>query len=201
MKNLCTLTFILATCLSYSSYTPRNSRPERASVISPHIKPNSIGAEIGVAGGSFSYHVLLKKFPKKLYLIDSWDYWPKKKTDFVTIDNRRAAMHKQYEKVRDFFASYNNVTVIKERSDTASKQFAELYFDYVYIDGEHSFEGAYYDLKNYFPKVRVGGLIMGDDWGWTGVGPAVKEFVREYQGRCEFLEVKHGQYVLRKLKK
>jgi hypothetical protein len=43
-------------------------------------------------------------------------------------------------------------------------KFVDGYFDFVYIDGDHSYQGAKSDLLNFFPKVRVGGIIAGHDY-------------------------------------
>ena len=37
--------------------------------------------------------------------------------------------------------------------------------DYLYIDADHTYEGVSADLHAWVPKVRYGGLILGDDYG------------------------------------
>ena len=56
--------------------------------------------------------------------------------------------------------------------------------DWIYIDGNHSYEQCIKDLKNALNIVKPGGLIIGDDYGWpdakwqkAGVTKAVNEFV------------------------
>jgi glycosyltransferase involved in cell wall biosynthesis/predicted O-methyltransferase YrrM len=39
----------------------------------------------------------------------------------------------------------------------------DLMFDLVTVDGDHSIEGARFDLENVLPRVRVGGVIVFDD--------------------------------------
>ena len=39
-------------------------------------------------------------------------------------------------------------------SESASKKFNDDYFDYIYIDGEHSFKAVYDDLTYWFPKLK-----------------------------------------------
>lgn len=41
--------------------------------------------------------------------------------------------------------------------------FDESPYDVVYIDGDHSTEGALFDLKNYAPMVKPGGFLVIDD--------------------------------------
>ena len=51
--------------------------------------------------------------------------------------------------------------------------------DLVYIDASHDFEDVLLDLYAFYPLVREGGVLFGDDYnsGWPGVVRAVDEFV------------------------
>ena len=51
----------------------------------------------------------------------------------------------------------------------------------IYIDGSHEDIDAYYDCKEYWPLVKSGGLLFGDDWTWDGVESAVTTFAEENQ--------------------
>ena len=58
------------------------------------------------------------------------------------------------------------------RSDTAAaaERFEEGSVDFLYIDASHSYHGVLRDLIAWFPKVKVGGLIAGDDWCFVTEG-------------------------------
>ena len=48
----------------------------------------------------------------------------------------------------------------------------------VFIDADHSYENTKQDIQDWFPKVRVGGILCGHDIDhkeWPGVGKAVRE--------------------------
>lgn len=66
--------------------------------------------------------------------------------------------------------------LIREKSWIAATQFLDESFDLVYIDGDHTYEGVVKDLAGWYPKVKKGGVICGDDIGWPGVKKAVDEF-------------------------
>jgi hypothetical protein len=53
--------------------------------------------------------------------------------------------------------------------------------DLVYIDGEHTTEAVYEDLKAWYPLVQGHGILCGDDWSWDSVKKAVERFAREKQ--------------------
>ena len=55
--------------------------------------------------------------------------------------------------------------------------------DFVFIDGEHSYETARSDIEAWWPKVSSGGLLMGHDYHRPrspGVCRAVDEFGEEH---------------------
>ncbi len=54
----------------------------------------------------------------------------------------------------------------------------------VFIDGDHSEEGVTRDIRNWYPRVQVGGWMAGDDYNNTGDNwPGVKKAVdKEFPG-------------------
>jgi len=69
----------------------------------------------------------------------------------------------------------------------------------VYIDGNHQYEFVLQDLCTFAPKVKVGGMICGDDYGRGKNSPItrpVKEFLKE--ASAEVIELKKHQYILKK---
>jgi hypothetical protein len=77
--------------------------------------------------------------------------------------------------------------------------FPDAYFDWVYVDGDHSYEGCSRDLELYAPKVRSGGFLLVDDYktGWWGDGliRAVDEFAA--RPAVEWVARQGDQVVLR----
>ena len=64
-------------------------------------------------------------------------------------------------------------------SDIAARVIAGKIFpaDLIYIDASHDYEDVLRDLESYWPLVRDGGVMIGDDYGdWPGVTRAVDEF-------------------------
>jgi hypothetical protein len=97
-------------------------------------------------------------------------------------------LNEQYRHVFTKFLNQHNIKIIREFSHIASTFFPDNFFDFIYIDADHSKEGCYKDLTCWYPKVKKGGIISGHDhiskektiiYGHTvefGVIEAVKEF-------------------------
>lgn len=150
--------------------------------------PNGVGCEIGVLRGEFSKHLLEHWNCKQLHLVDCWEDHPEDydetfhnhKTNYqIMLDNLNS--HKgRYEVCR----GYSNIVV---------ESFEDSFFDFIYVDANHSYEGCKQDLEAYWKKLKPGGLLMGDDYHLKdvetltfgnrppvtfGVTKAVKEFAK-----------------------
>jgi Methyltransferase domain len=72
--------------------------------------------------------------------------------------------------------------VHRETSVAAAPAIPDESLDWVYVDGDHTYDAVRNDLEAWAPKVKPGGLLTGDDYGsfgwWEGdVQRAVDEFV------------------------
>ncbi len=71
-----------------------------------------------------------------------------------------------------------------------SKQVAKEWtkkVDMVFIDGDHSYEGASGDIAGWIPHIKKGGLMLIHDYNagpWPSVCRAVDELLREYEQYC-----------------
>ena len=151
------------------------------------IKSGDVCAEIGVWKGEFSEHIL-KKRPLKLHLIDPWVH-----QDFPVDDPAKLRIYCCEQKEMDRI--YNDVVKKFEEDEAVEIHrefsnrviFPKEYFNWVYIDGNHSYENVLEDLRHYRPFVKSGGFLCGDDYGsndsdpYSNGGPerAVREFTEE----------------------
>ncbi|MFA5250899.1 MAG: class I SAM-dependent methyltransferase [Parachlamydiales bacterium] len=208
---ICNVFVFLATC-SFSigqsdlfTFFEQGKKLTRYEFVRSLIKPGDIGAEIGVCYGKFSYGALLPVQPLKLYLIDPWEYGLRTnvETDPKT-PARQKIRDEDYEKVCKLFEPYKNVEIIRLKSEDAVHMFEDNYFDYVYVDGAHTYAAVMLDLNNYFYKIKIGGVLIGDDYAgdWPEVIQAVDNFLKEHRGEYELVAPlgMSRQYALKRLK-
>ena len=172
------------------------------------IKPQTIGAEIGVWMGNTST-LFLKNNLKKLYMVDAYSIEPyKENTEMsyqeylakyqpITGEIAPAGFQKFYDRVykeiQTRFSTFEEVQICRMTSDEWFEQYLaakghgnDEMLDWIYVDGDHSYEGCLKDLNNAKEIVKPGGLILGDDYGWPdakwqkkGVTKAVNEFINK----------------------
>lgn len=62
------------------------------------------------------------------------------------------------------------------KSHVIAQTFPQDSLDFVLLDASHDYESVYRDLESWYPRVRPGGVIAGDDYTWKGVRRACDEF-------------------------
>jgi hypothetical protein len=185
--------------------TVRRSAPRRQKLLEmiPH---GGMCAEVGVWRGDFSARILELARPSQLHLIDPWRAFDDDTYEGAwyggQLEQGQADMDAVYQGVVDRFAEQRArgiVRVHRMMSTEAAATFSDSFFDFVYIDGNHTYEFVLADLQAFAPKVRPGGLLAGDDYGvqgWWGDGVtrAVDEFVRS--GAATVVMLEQSQFVL-----
>ncbi len=71
------------------------------------------------------------------------------------------------------------VVFIHDTSTNFSKQVLDEELDFIFVDGDHSYEATLADITNYWPKVKKGGIFAGHDINLNTVDAAVKEFFKD----------------------
>ena len=145
-----------------------DTRSDMLSLV-PH---HGVLAEIGVFEGQFSKGIYDVCLPRELVLIDG--------------NNKKTFDGEQLERTaRGRMEGLGGVRMIKSPS-TVLGTFLPNYFDMIYIDGDHSYEGVMSDLVCAARVIKDGGWIMGHDYDYNlakteskydfGVRRAVDEF-------------------------
>jgi hypothetical protein len=143
------------------------------------------GVEVGVCRGEFS-HNLLSYWPGFLHLVDPWQKTQGYEEDYDHTANYLATLDKLKEHEGRFM-------VHRKTSLEASHGFDQEALDFAYLDANHAYKAVLNDLEMWWPKVKVGGILAGDDYGiieeqWVdfghgrvkfGVKKAVDEFAHD----------------------
>ena len=114
-------------------------------------QPGAICAELGVAKGEFSERGLRDYPIGHLYSIDRWS------------DHHNLEEYKETKKRLYPYKDRN--TILKMTFDEALVRFPDEFFDLIYIDGyAHTGQEDGKTLKDWYPKVKPGGVFAGDDY-------------------------------------
>jgi hypothetical protein len=65
------------------------------------------------------------------------------------------------------------ITLYKTTTTEFAKQFSKRKYDYIYIDGDHSYDGVRRDYEYFWPRVKLGGFCVFHDivaHGYLGKG-------------------------------
>jgi len=129
------------------------------------------GVELGVQNGHYS-EVMLKawKNNKEYHLVDLW----------APLDNYAdVANVDQDEQNHRFLGTMERVSPWKGKVQVCRNfttycvtQYQDDYFDFVYVDARHDYKGVHVDLVDWWPKLKVGGIMAGHDYVTQDDGPA-----------------------------
>ena len=140
-------------------------------ILIDRMQKGAVAAELGTYRGDFAKIMLERAEPEKLHIIDV-DY---SKFDDSILDDKRLVKHEGL--THEVMAS-----------------FEDGFFDWVYIDADHSYAGALRDAWASAPKIRPGGFMIFNDFahidpnlGRYGVHCAVVDFMEESRWPMRYL--------------
>lgn len=137
---------------------------------------NSKCVEVGSWKGKSAAYTCeqIIKSKKKIHLVcvDTWE---------GSVEHRGYPnLHRLYDifikNMKPFEKYY---TPIRMTSMEAVKLYEDESIDFIFIDASHEYEDVKDDINNWFPKLKKGCIISGDDYGnpgFPGVQKAVDEF-------------------------
>lgn len=171
------------------------NKRELASLVN-ELYPEGKGVEIGVLRGEYSKIILERWHRGELYLVDTWRHLD----EYIDMNGRDDQYHYDclIQTCKNIKPWEKRAHIVRMDSVKSADMFPDEYFDFIYIDADHSYEGVVRDIKAWWPKIKKGGLFCGDDYipddgdiwltvdqkepvyaGKFGVRKAVNEFISE----------------------
>jgi len=166
-----------------------NNYPIRASIrtfMNTYDKIDLVGVEIGVDEGD-NAECLLTVLPiRKLYLVDPWKTYEgfeinKEYRSYTNTYHTDEQLNKSFETAKFRLKKFGDkVEFIRKKSEDAIDDVPDE-LDFVYVDGNHRYTYVLKDLDMYYPKLKIGGWVCGNDYNMEhgGVVRAVREFIRK----------------------
>jgi hypothetical protein len=141
---------------------------DRYAMITHLIGQNTVGAEVGVQEGYFSKFIINNIKPSEFHLFD---------LDFSPLFNANSEV-----------ANHPCVKIHLGNSSEAMQGLPSSHFDWIYIDGDHSYEGCKADINAAMQIIKPGGILIFNDYVlWSiaecidyGVPYAVGELLHEH---------------------
>ena len=147
-------------------------------------------AEVGVNRGDFSELILKITEPEQLHLIDIWN-------SVMYPGSLLKEVYARFKKPVDG----GKVQIHHMLSTEAANDFENGYFDWIYLDANHSYDSVSEELAKYAPKIKHDGIIAGHDYiqgHWEelcryGVVEAVHEFCVKHEWELVCLTIEPSE--------
>jgi len=138
-----------------------------------------IAAEIGVFFGYNARDINRSLNLTRFYLIDPYEKYKEYKDDvsYFLLAKAKKKAHK--------INKSENIIWLEYFSEKAIKRINEE-VDFIYIDGNHSYEYVKKDIELYWNILKKGGIIAGHDIQGLEVSKAVLEFANENKLEVHF---------------
>lgn len=123
--------------------------------------------------------------------------------DYDDYDEYKNKQEKTYETFLKNIEPYSDkIKHIRNFSHKQIPNFEDDFFDIIYIDGNHDPSFVLEDAVLSFRKLKPGGILIFDDFGWHGVYETTRGiigFIDAYNKKIQYLGEKETQVFIRKL--
>jgi hypothetical protein len=167
--------------------TPNSSTPIRYAEIGAFYGANMVS--VAETYGSHPDSVLIA--------IDPWtDY-----SDYPEYKGQQMSIYDAFTRNMENCGLKDRVTVKRGYSHEVLPTLEDNSFDIIYIDGNHEPEYVLEDAVLAFRKVKVGGRLIFDDYGWGGpdlTKRGIDSFLHGYRHRIVVLGSRESQVFIQK---
>ena len=154
--------------------------------------------EIGIAAGWHIETILKEHKNLKCYGIDPYVVYDE--NDSFSVDISKIDCTLSFQENFDYYCKavnerltiYDNFTHIRKDSNIAAENFSDNSIDLLFIDGNHTYNYVKNDCERWWSKIRLNGIMCGDDYYWPEVKKAVDEF--SSNKKLEFCSYRNSGY-------
>jgi predicted O-methyltransferase YrrM len=145
------------------------------------------GANILSVANSYGLHN-----DSKLYCIDPWEDY----NDYPEYKNQQSSIYNSFINNVEKSGVKNKIIINRGYSNNEIPKFQDNFFDIIYIDGNHEPDYVLEDAVLSFRKLKIGGIMIFDDYGWGGpdlTQKGIDAFLSGYHKRITYLGEKTTQ--------
>lgn len=151
--------------------------------------------EIGSFEGKGSIKIIEKMCVNPNSLLYCVDPWEDKYVNNELFSNLDHYFIGQYERFKNNTKGIHKIIELRGQSDFVIDKIEHL-VDFAFIDGDHSEKQVYKDGVMMFEKMRNGGIMVFNDYGWIhngeNCGKGIDRFLEEYKDNIDILYKKYN---------
>ena len=133
----------------------------------------------------------------KLYCIDPWEDY----AEYSEYKNQQATIYNTFISNVENSGVKDKIIINRGYSNNVIPTLEDNFFDIIYIDGNHEPEYVLEDAVLSFRKLKIGGIMIFDDYGWGGkdlTQRGIDGFLSGYHKRITVLNLKASQVFIQK---
>ena len=126
----------------------------------------TVAAELGVQSGRFSdSYLYTAPSTKKYILVDTWAKRDNYSDSANVDDNKQESLFQHtMKRLHPYKARGTDLEVHRMYTNKAAANVPNNSIDFIYVDAQHDYCGGKEDLEMWWPKLKVGGIMAGDDY-------------------------------------
>ena len=156
--------------------------------------------EIGVLYGCNLLSVCntYAKHPQShMFALDPWEDYP----DYQEYQEQLPNIYNTFLENIERSSFKNKISVVRGYSHIEVPKFQDHFFDIIYIDANHEPEYVLEDAVVAFRKLKIGGYLIFDDYGWGGpdmTQRGIDSFLKGYFKRVVVIGQPGSQLIVKK---
>lgn len=144
-------------------------------------------AEIGIWRGELSRKIIERCSPIYLLLVDPLKVENNKIGTYQCTMGESIKTQEELDKIADSIYALK-AHFIRKPSVEAAATIPDKSLDFVFIDAIHLYEYIVEDIKTWLPKIKLGGVLAGDDYNTEKHGEQVRRALRDVIGNVRSID-------------